>query len=174
MAKNNDKVGVVLLAIVLLVMITGLQSPTFSILYNGQDLEAEVMMNQTIECYTLGLDNCARRPVHPIRLLDSGLLICPESYFLTMADCRKAFGLVKEVEEPKLNCYYVEDKTCILEQFEEQCPTAYFQDLETCETSLVDFAFSTKALFTNRKTLIMLGIGGIALFFMVISFVRKR
>ncbi len=172
MVKDN-KIGMVLLAIVLLVFISGLKSPTFSILYQGSEIDA-VLTNETAECFTLGLDNCARKQVNLIRLLDSGLLICPESYYTTFVDCQKAFGLIKEVSVPKLNCYYSEDDVCILEQFEEQCPAAYFQSLSSCEESLVDFIFSTKALFSNRKTLIMVGIGVVALFFIVISSLRKR
>jgi hypothetical protein len=172
MARDENKIGIALLAIVLLVMIMGLKSPTF-ILYGGQEIEAE-LTNETGDCWTLGLDNCAKKKVNLLRLTDSGLLICPESYYSNIVDCRKAFGLIKEVSEPKLDCYYVQDDVCYLEQFEEQCPTTYFRSKESCDESLIDFAFTTKALFTSRKTLIMVGIGLVALLFMVISFLRKR
>lgn len=178
---KEDKVGMILLAIVLLVMITGLKSPTF-ILYGGEEIAAE-LTNETGECWTLGMNDCARQTVNLLRLKKSGenetmnatgLLICPEGYYTTLIDCRKAYEFIEEVEEPKLDCYYVKEDVCYKEQFEEQCPAIYFTNIEDCKESLVDFGFSIKTLFTSRKTIIMSSIGLIALLFMVISFLIKK
>lgn len=176
MVKDENKIGLAFLAIILLVMIAGLKSPTF-ILYGGQEIQAE-LTNETGECWTLGMNDCARRPVNLLRLLgprnESGLLICPELYYSTQIDCRKAFGFIEEVPEPKLDCFFAQDDVCYKEQFEEQCPTLYFTSLDACQESLIDFAYSAKVLFSSRKTLIMVGIGAIALLFIIINFLRKR
>ena len=169
---KNDKLPLILLAIVLLVAVSQIQVGDF-ILYQGVILKNATISNETGEVWTLGLDRCVRQSENMI-ILESGLLIPPENFYMTEIECKHAFNLIKEPAEPKISCYYVENDLCILEQFDEVCPSQYFQSLSECEMSLVDLSYSAKRLFSERKTWIMMGIGAVALLFMGIGALRKR
>jgi len=170
MAKNN--LPIIIIAVVALIAVAGLESPTF-ILYGG----VEVAANETNiqgQCWTLADERCVRQNVNLLNLTTTGRLICPELYYDIEINCKQAFDLIPEIRKPKLNCYYAQGDMCILEQFDDNCPTTYFKTKESCETSLIDFAFSAKRLFSSRKTLILAGIGGVALLLMGLNFWRKQ
>lgn len=176
MKNQNDKLPLILLAIVLLVAVAKIPTTSF-LLYGGSEIEAE-LTNISSEVWTLagtGEDmRCVKQLKYMLNLTTTGMLIPIEGHYFTEIECKHAFSLIKEPIKPKISCYFVENDLCILEQFEDSCPSQYFQSLSECEMSLVDLSYSAKSLFKNRKTWIMLGIGAVALLFMGIGALRKR
>ena len=172
MTNKQNQLPLILLAVVLLMLVAGMKSPSF-ILYGGQEIEAELTTEKG-DCWTLADERCVRQNVNLLNLTATGFLICPELYHSTEIDCKRAFNLITEVRKAKLDCYYTQDDVCILEQFEDQCPAAYFTTKSACETSLIDFGYSTRQLLSNRNTWIFVAIGGVALLFIILNVLRKR
>lgn len=138
--QNNNLIWIIVAVAGLFIIISQGQPGTFSVLYQGQEVQGYVT-NQSGECWTMGADNCVRQTVRLINLTEQGILICPEGYFPTRKQCSENFGLMAVQQEPEKHmCYRINEDEGICEEAgeKESCSQDEFNSLSSCQTKLAE------------------------------------